>query len=142
MSDWQLHTDTHVDLDMGAAGNVEGFKSFTMPHGTIQVADAHYWNNQNQPQKVTTSSIVNWNDLTGVRFQDPAAHQTLWDAWTKAHDDPNGAKENFRVSKKTKDGSDLEIWSLEGALVVDVQRSEEHTSELQSRQYLVCRLLL
>src|SRR3712207_9494409 len=25
---------------------------------------------------------------------------------------------------------------------VDVARSEEHTSELQSRQYLVCRLLL
>src|SRR3712207_7868815 len=25
---------------------------------------------------------------------------------------------------------------------VDVRRSEEHTSELQSRQYLVCRLLL
>src|SRR3712207_6863144 len=37
---------------------------------------------------------------------------------------------------------------LEGALVGVVarddfeQRSEEHTSELQSRQYLVCRLLL
>src|SRR3712207_6938305 len=27
-------------------------------------------------------------------------------------------------------------------LALDVQRSEEHTSELQSRQYLVCRLLL
>src|SRR3712207_7865778 len=27
-------------------------------------------------------------------------------------------------------------------LGVDVKRSEEHTSELQSRQYLVCRLLL
>src|SRR3712207_9552548 len=26
--------------------------------------------------------------------------------------------------------------------VIDVRRSEEHTSELQSRQYLVCRLLL
>src|SRR3712207_7636499 len=26
--------------------------------------------------------------------------------------------------------------------LVDQQRSEEHTSELQSRQYLVCRLLL
>src|SRR3712207_7824646 len=25
---------------------------------------------------------------------------------------------------------------------VELQRSEEHTSELQSRQYLVCRLLL
>src|SRR3712207_7788800 len=28
------------------------------------------------------------------------------------------------------------------ALLARVQRSEEHTSELQSRQYLVCRLLL
>src|SRR3712207_7946403 len=26
--------------------------------------------------------------------------------------------------------------------IVGVERSEEHTSELQSRQYLVCRLLL
>src|SRR3712207_7128596 len=26
--------------------------------------------------------------------------------------------------------------------IVDPERSEEHTSELQSRQYLVCRLLL
>src|SRR3712207_7138428 len=30
----------------------------------------------------------------------------------------------------------------EGRRVVGVHRSEEHTSELQSRQYLVCRLLL
>src|SRR3712207_7148233 len=29
-----------------------------------------------------------------------------------------------------------------GALDADRRRSEEHTSELQSRQYLVCRLLL
>src|SRR3712207_7122332 len=29
-----------------------------------------------------------------------------------------------------------------GDSVVGVPRSEEHTSELQSRQYLVCRLLL
>src|SRR3712207_8469365 len=29
-----------------------------------------------------------------------------------------------------------------GLLTGDVSRSEEHTSELQSRQYLVCRLLL
>src|SRR3712207_6906534 len=29
-----------------------------------------------------------------------------------------------------------------GIAVIDAQRSEEHTSELQSRQYLVCRLLL
>src|SRR3712207_8652494 len=31
---------------------------------------------------------------------------------------------------------------LRGVLAVHPVRSEEHTSELQSRQYLVCRLLL
>src|SRR3712207_6982705 len=32
--------------------------------------------------------------------------------------------------------------SLDGSRPVVSNRSEEHTSELQSRQYLVCRLLL
>src|SRR3712207_7158755 len=32
--------------------------------------------------------------------------------------------------------------ALRGVELADVGRSEEHTSELQSRQYLVCRLLL
>src|SRR3712207_8458881 len=32
-------------------------------------------------------------------------------------------------------------WSVFGSTGIDL-RSEEHTSELQSRQYLVCRLLL
>src|SRR3712207_6945323 len=31
---------------------------------------------------------------------------------------------------------------LENPFVIGLDRSEEHTSELQSRQYLVCRLLL
>src|SRR3712207_8537975 len=35
-------------------------------------------------------------------------------------------------------GADLDAGEAVGAVV----RSEEHTSELQSRQYLVCRLLL
>src|SRR3712207_7760999 len=36
-------------------------------------------------------------------------------------------------------------WAGEGfdlGVAVNLSRSEEHTSELQSRQYLVCRLLL
>src|SRR3712207_7384291 len=32
--------------------------------------------------------------------------------------------------------------SIAAVAEIQVQRSEEHTSELQSRQYLVCRLLL
>src|SRR3712207_7744981 len=51
--------------------------------------------------------------------------------------------------KATKEELDAWAWSgvgivtgpVSGILVLDV-RSEEHTSELQSRQYLVCRLLL
>src|SRR3712207_8112159 len=39
--------------------------------------------------------------------------------------------------------ADAAAADLEGRLhVVERTRSEEHTSELQSRQYLVCRLLL
>src|SRR5258707_5946721 len=35
-----------------------------------------------------------------------------------------------------------EIVAEEAKALIDEGRSEEHTSELQSRQYLVCRLLL
>src|SRR3712207_8362529 len=37
---------------------------------------------------------------------------------------------------------DPELRSLNSGMSVCSLRSEEHTSELQSRQYLVCRLLL
>src|SRR3712207_8031530 len=39
-------------------------------------------------------------------------------------------------------GSDREDHVSREPAVAHVERSEEHTSELQSRQYLVCRLLL
>src|SRR3712207_7938100 len=38
-------------------------------------------------------------------------------------------------------GSGVEV-DANGAWLLTIRRSEEHTSELQSRQYLVCRLLL
>src|SRR3712207_8199864 len=40
--------------------------------------------------------------------------------------------------ERNEDGADLIVALMDQAGV----RSEEHTSELQSRQYLVCRLLL
>src|SRR3712207_8514653 len=40
----------------------------------------------------------------------------------------------------TRPDRERDIAAVRGAL--DPARSEEHTSELQSRQYLVCRLLL
>src|SRR3712207_9080119 len=43
-----------------------------------------------------------------------------------------------------EEGEDLDEGGavIEALWVFEVPRSEEHTSELQSRQYLVCRLLL
>src|SRR3712207_1525806 len=50
-----------------------------------------------------------------------------------------GGKPNadFTVSKKILSGNTVNLQD-----VTRLVRSEEHTSELQSRQYLVCRLLL
>src|SRR3712207_7290766 len=45
----------------------------------------------------------------------------------------------------TPDGGRAALIGVGGQTAVDIrfrERSEEHTSELQSRQYLVCRLLL
>src|SRR3712207_7710556 len=56
--------------------------------------------------------------------------------------------DNRRNDVSTKGRTNLikqVIIVLSGLLLIvitDFQRSEEHTSELQSRQYLVCRLLL
>src|SRR3712207_4093961 len=50
-------------------------------------------------------------------------------------------KKNFYLTQKDapvrpkEEAEEQEEWNVE-------ERSEEHTSELQSRQYLVCRLLL
>src|SRR3712207_6852852 len=59
-----------------------------------------------------------------------------------------GYCKDFRVERLMRDAKITQIW--EGTNQIHrqligrsfVERSEEHTSELQSRQYLVCRLLL
>src|SRR3712207_7446546 len=49
----------------------------------------------------------------------------------------------LRGSTRDVDRQELEdrVGALDGTVSIE-DRSEEHTSELQSRQYLVCRLLL
>src|SRR5438445_3261840 len=48
---------------------------------------------------------------------------------------------DVEVDRVAIDPSNLTIANA-GSAEYEIDRSEEHTSELQSRQYLVCRLLL
>src|SRR3712207_8441430 len=52
--------------------------------------------------------------------------------------DPVAGKDEVIIDIKYCGINHLDIWTRQGIGA----RSEEHTSELQSRQYLVCRLLL
>src|SRR3712207_8380541 len=52
---------------------------------------------------------------------------------------------SYPVSKRHLDHAKLDFRSFDPGAIIHrgrEKRSEEHTSELQSRQYLVCRLLL
>src|SRR3712207_8041655 len=52
------------------------------------------------------------------------------------------AESDVLVGMSLLEGSRIVLDVVEGGEVSITPRSEEHTSELQSRQYLVCRLLL
>src|SRR5690606_41545754 len=52
-------------------------------------------------------------------------------------------KQMYRVFQMTRRYDPNSVWWMAGAFAIPViLRSEEHTSELQSRENLVCRLLL
>src|SRR3712207_7039915 len=74
-------------------------------------------------------------------FRSPAHHRG--DGWTLGrrlflHAEGSAFEEAGNHHRKHLDVGDL----LGADIEQHVPRSEEHTSELQSRQYLVCRLLL
>src|SRR3712207_8696290 len=76
-------------------------------------------------------------------------YTTLFRSWQQLAELAQRAEHNALAddaARRTKDTAaalrdDGRLASAEKRLG-DVARSEEHTSELQSRQYLVCRLLL
>src|SRR3712207_7265984 len=76
-----------------------------------------------------------------ARRQHQALQQTL-ELLTAHHELPAEAPANpLRVAGRRPHQPQLRVADQVEALL-EVLRSEEHTSELQSRQYLVCRLLL
>src|SRR3712207_8556342 len=63
-----------------------------------------------------------------------------------AFDETQGSSNETTSLYVIRPGSDVDGEHVQGliggGMIEHVARSEEHTSELQSRQYLVCRLLL
>src|SRR3712207_7240726 len=74
-------------------------------------------------------------------------YTTLFRSWGKGERDPSerhrlGEQLAVHPGHSCGVALDCETSHLLGEVGSIAQRSEEHTSELQSRQYLVCRLLL
>src|SRR2546422_7415200 len=59
-------------------------------------------------------------------------------------DDPGDrqADEDVRVFQRLRQRPGLRALRKPALVLIEISRSEEHTSELQSRLHLVCRLLL
>src|SRR3712207_7922074 len=69
------------------------------------------------------------------------AHQMIDSLWYVARFRYANGEDGGRLFFPT-DLSPKDLRSARGPIETFSRRSEEHTSELQSRQYLVCRLLL
>src|SRR3712207_8318072 len=59
--------------------------------------------------------------------------------YARAYDAPD-ARDGMKPERSPLQKEEVQISQARNPM--SVERSEEHTSELQSRQYLVCRLLL
>src|SRR5437870_7997564 len=85
--------------------------------------------------------------MTIFFFQSSATHRSLHSFPTRRSSDllctgGCGRVFPFTTNANIKNGDGMALAYRAGAPLKDMERSEEHTSELQSRGHLVCRLLL
>src|SRR5258707_9523835 len=90
--------------------------------------------------KNRTNSAVSWNLLGALRTgPKPPASEVIHHNISRPTESMNGAATPSRILMVSMPRQTTSMLSPQKK---KKQRSEEHTSELQSRQYLVCRLLL
>src|SRR5205823_8442166 len=81
--------------------------------------------------------------LTGPRYQSPVAQRQFYDALVSRSAALPGVRHAGLIDEVPGGGSAITTFEpVDHPIPRSVQRSEEHTSELQSLAYLVCRLLL
>src|SRR3712207_8018363 len=87
--------------------------------------------------------IFFFNDTATTEIYTLSRHDALPISIRRASEPPNESKRRSRTPNSTSPSVMRSFDRSESAPTPpSAQRSEEHTSELQSRQYLVCRLLL
>src|SRR3712207_8711971 len=69
-------------------------------------------------------------------------YTTLFRSCPGLHDDVPCLSASHAHDSTSEVADDLDGGRMKAGRATRIMRSEEHTSELQSRQYLVCRLLL
>jgi hypothetical protein len=121
----EIHTNTHIDLDLGDAGNHEGFMECDTPTPTVQMPEIMVWDGQGAPQKVVTSGLVSWAPITATRYHTPDALSTIHQGWESMLQNPNTAKKEMKIIEKTKDGTILATWTLEGAMIEHVETRKQ-----------------
>src|SRR3712207_7613198 len=84
-----------------------------------------------------------FNDTATTEIYTLSLHDALpiWLALHEVHHQVRRAADRHAAVQQARDVGMVER-GQDAALFQEAARSEEHTSELQSRQYLVCRLLL
>src|SRR3712207_7359547 len=87
--------------------------------------------------------IFFFNDTATTEIYTLSLHDAL-PIWTRALRGTRARRPNHRRRRRWPEGCGRghAAWPLGRHRHEVASRSEEHTSELQSRQYLVCRLLL
>src|SRR3712207_8034184 len=83
-----------------------------------------------------------WSDSSVTIVENCAESATMAKPHTRLTSSTNQAGEPNSNPMSTQQLADTIIISAVVLVLPQRSRSEEHTSELQSRQYLVCRLLL
>src|SRR3712207_9417838 len=79
-------------------------------------------------------------------FRSGPSHLVRVEPQVERHESTDGVHVGCRVAHRlhaaTRHARADDVMVVKGGALSPLKRSEEHTSELQSRQYLVCRLLL
>src|SRR3989441_10254149 len=98
-----------------------------------------YWDNKPKMNPITGK--MEWNGTSILDVADPAKPKYVWHIPNEANRNSRGVSVVYDY-KFDSSGKDYLIRNSEALTEGETGRSEEHTSELQSLAYLVCRLLL